>query len=139
MTSHTRARAQIQSGGGDVTITNDGATILKQIKVLHPVARMVSSNLSFSLVFANVTQNCSQHTHTSYLTFSLVYLCSLTVVAHNLSCSWWSCPRPRMWRQEMVPPQLSSLPAVSSLPATSSSRKVRIMEIHYGGGCYLVY
>ena len=31
----------IQNSGGDVTITNDGATILKQISVLHPVARMV--------------------------------------------------------------------------------------------------
>ena len=32
---------QIQSEKGDVTITNDGATILKQMQVLHPVARMV--------------------------------------------------------------------------------------------------
>ena len=31
----------IQSSNGDVTITNDGATILKQMSVLHPVARMV--------------------------------------------------------------------------------------------------
>ena len=31
----------IQSASGDVTITNDGATILKQMSVLHPVARMV--------------------------------------------------------------------------------------------------
>ncbi|XP_015778770.1 PREDICTED: T-complex protein 1 subunit delta-like [Acropora digitifera] len=30
----------IQSGNGDVTITNDGATILKQMQVLHPAARM---------------------------------------------------------------------------------------------------
>jgi len=34
---------QIQNSGGDVTITNDGATILKQMQVLHPAARMVSS------------------------------------------------------------------------------------------------
>lgn len=33
---------QIQDGKGDVTITNDGATILKQMQVLHPAARMVS-------------------------------------------------------------------------------------------------
>ena len=32
----------IQDGKGDVTITNDGATILKQMQVLHPAARMVS-------------------------------------------------------------------------------------------------
>ncbi|KXJ25757.1 T-complex protein 1 subunit delta isoform X2 [Exaiptasia diaphana] len=31
----------IQAGNGDVTITNDGATILKQMQVLHPAARML--------------------------------------------------------------------------------------------------
>ncbi|XP_071785366.1 T-complex protein 1 subunit delta-like [Asterias amurensis] len=31
----------IQSANGDVTITNDGATILKQIQVLHPAAKML--------------------------------------------------------------------------------------------------
>jgi len=31
----------IQSGNGEVTITNDGATILKQINVLHPAAKML--------------------------------------------------------------------------------------------------
>lgn len=31
----------IQSGQGSVTITNDGATILKQMKVLHPAAQML--------------------------------------------------------------------------------------------------
>jgi T-complex protein 1 subunit delta len=33
----------IQSGDGSVTITNDGATILKQMQVLHPAAKMVSN------------------------------------------------------------------------------------------------
>jgi len=32
----------IQSSDGSVTITNDGATILKQMQVLHPAAKMVS-------------------------------------------------------------------------------------------------
>ena len=32
---------KIQGESGDVTITNDGATILKQMQVIHPVARMV--------------------------------------------------------------------------------------------------
>lgn len=32
---------QIQDEKGDVTITNDGATILKQMQVLHPAAKMV--------------------------------------------------------------------------------------------------
>ena len=31
----------IQDGKGEVTITNDGATILKQMKVLHPAAKML--------------------------------------------------------------------------------------------------
>lgn len=31
----------IQAGNGDVTITNDGATILKQIQVVHPAAKML--------------------------------------------------------------------------------------------------
>lgn len=31
----------IQSGDGSVTITNDGATILKQMQVLHPAAKML--------------------------------------------------------------------------------------------------
>jgi T-complex protein 1 subunit delta len=31
----------IQNSSGDVTITNDGATILKEIQVLHPAARML--------------------------------------------------------------------------------------------------
>ena len=32
----------IQSPDGSVTITNDGATILKQMQVLHPAAKMVN-------------------------------------------------------------------------------------------------
>lgn len=31
----------IQSGNGEVTITNDGATILKQMSVMHPAAKML--------------------------------------------------------------------------------------------------
>lgn len=38
---------QIQDEKGDVTITNDGATILKQMQVLHPAAKMVSSTLGW--------------------------------------------------------------------------------------------
>lgn len=34
---------QIQNTKGKVLITNDGATILKQMEVIHPTARMVSS------------------------------------------------------------------------------------------------
>lgn len=40
---------QIQDGKGDVTITNDGATILKQMQVIHPAAKMVR------LVFVSVS------------------------------------------------------------------------------------
>lgn len=31
----------IQQSGGDVTISNDGATILKEMQVLHPAAKML--------------------------------------------------------------------------------------------------
>jgi len=37
-----RLTAQIQTSTGEVVITNDGATILKHMAVLHPAARMVS-------------------------------------------------------------------------------------------------
>ncbi|PIO24623.1 hypothetical protein AB205_0023340, partial [Aquarana catesbeiana] len=37
----TSPPAKIQDGKGDVTITNDGATILKQMQVLHPAAKML--------------------------------------------------------------------------------------------------
>ena len=33
---------QIQEPKGDVTITNDGATILQQMKLAHPAAKMVN-------------------------------------------------------------------------------------------------
>lgn len=32
----------IETGKGEVTITNDGATILKQMSVIHPSAKMVN-------------------------------------------------------------------------------------------------
>lgn len=34
----------IQAGDGEVTITNDGATILNQMSVVHPTAKMVTEN-----------------------------------------------------------------------------------------------
>ena len=36
----------IQTAQGEVIITNDGATILKHMSVLHPAARMVRSSSS---------------------------------------------------------------------------------------------
>jgi T-complex protein 1 subunit delta len=39
----------IQSPDGSVTITNDGATILKQMQVMHPAAKMVFISLIFVL------------------------------------------------------------------------------------------
>lgn len=39
----------IQSGNGEVVITNDGATILKQMDVVHPAAKMVRSVRCHSL------------------------------------------------------------------------------------------
>lgn len=42
VTDQNYVSSQIQDAKGDVTITNDGATILKQMQVLHPAAKMVS-------------------------------------------------------------------------------------------------
>ena len=36
------SQIQIQDTKGKVLITNDGATILKQMEVIHPTAKMVS-------------------------------------------------------------------------------------------------
>lgn len=41
MTKLKTAHSQIQAGNGEVTITNDGATILKQMNVIHPAAKML--------------------------------------------------------------------------------------------------
>jgi hypothetical protein len=41
---------QIQTGNGEVTITNDGATILKQMSVTHPAAKMVNLNCVIHLL-----------------------------------------------------------------------------------------
>lgn len=41
---------QIQTGNGEVVITNDGATILKHMAVLHPAARMVGCCVLFRVI-----------------------------------------------------------------------------------------
>ena len=42
----------IQAGDGEVTITNDGATILKQMSVIHPTAKMVWSKMIYCCYFS---------------------------------------------------------------------------------------
>jgi hypothetical protein len=37
----SRGAVQIQAPDGSVTITNDGATIMKTIEVMHPAAKML--------------------------------------------------------------------------------------------------
>uniref|UniRef100_A0A670YAT0 T-complex protein 1 subunit delta n=1 Tax=Pseudonaja textilis TaxID=8673 RepID=A0A670YAT0_PSETE len=46
----------IQDGKGDVTITNDGATILKQMQVLHPAAKMVSNTYCVKFLYNGQTK-----------------------------------------------------------------------------------
>lgn len=50
---------QIQDEKGDVTITNDGATILKQMQVLHPSAKMVRPSLDVGEEAFFVAPECS--------------------------------------------------------------------------------
>ena len=45
----------IQAADGEVTITNDGATILKQMSVIHPTARMVSFRIGIYKHFLKVS------------------------------------------------------------------------------------
>ena len=42
----------IQNADGDVTITNDGATILDLMEVLHPAAKMVTTRAFLQAVFS---------------------------------------------------------------------------------------
>lgn len=42
----------IQAGNGEVTITNDGATILAQMSVIHPTAKMVRISCFFTVFFS---------------------------------------------------------------------------------------
>merc|ERR1711893_13895 len=52
----------IQTGGGDVTITNDGATILKEMQVLHPAAKMLvllSLQAAFLMLLKNYCKKVS--------------------------------------------------------------------------------
>lgn len=50
----------IQTGNGEVTITNDGATILNQMSVIHPTAKMVSNFWSFINPLPSFP-NCDHH------------------------------------------------------------------------------
>jgi chaperonin GroEL (HSP60 family) len=52
------ARFQIQTAQGEVVITNDGATILKHMAVLHPAARMVRDQLAFSAAASASSSSC---------------------------------------------------------------------------------
>jgi hypothetical protein len=75
-----QADLQIQTSTGEVVITNDGATILKHMAVLHPAARMVSSSF---LLFGHTGRG-------------------------KLTCSWSNFPRLRISKLEMEQPVLSS-------------------------------
>lgn len=47
-----RELSQIQTGKGEVLITNDGHTILKDMAVMHPAAKMVKQ-LSLPIYLTN--------------------------------------------------------------------------------------
>lgn len=68
----------IQSSNGDVTITNDGATILKQMSVLHPVARMVGDPLPTILcvVISCILEACGVVQGTGYRGWRWYHHCS---------------------------------------------------------------
>ena len=91
----------IQASDGSVTITNDGATILKQMQVMHPAARMVNKTSYFML-----STFCS-----------FFFQCFLKSLFFSLFLSSWSnCQRPRILRLVTVPLRSLSLLAPSWMP-----------------------
>ena len=75
----------IQDGKGDVAITNDGATILKQMQVLHPAARML------------VELSKARHVEVGDGASSVVIM---------LALSW--IPVPSFFRKGFIPPSFLS-------------------------------
>lgn len=98
----------IQSGNGDVTITNDGATILKQMKLLHPAARMVR-----------------------FSTFIIVHFFCLTFsqIISFVSYSWWNYLKHRILKLEMVPHQQLLLLELFQMPVPDSSVEVSSADV----------
>lgn len=71
----------IQDGKGEVTITNDGATILKQMKVLHPAAKM--------LVELSQAQDAEAGDGTTSVVILAGRLCSSFPHGNTLHISMW--------------------------------------------------
>lgn len=88
-----------------MVITNDGATILKHMAVLHPAARMVSCPCSASLDHRAVTKQVQK----------------ADAVPMN---SWSSFRKRRISKQEMELPVWSCLLVVCSEPPRSFSLRV---------------
>ena len=56
-----------------MTITNDGATILKQMQVLHPAAKMVKSYGSVTLQLDPFMSNFEPYAVDSFMAVTLQY------------------------------------------------------------------
>jgi T-complex protein 1 subunit delta len=76
---------QITNSGGEVIITNDGATILKQMEVNHPAAKMVRA-LNFQ---SEIRKDLSANIKTK----NLIML-----------CSWLIWPTRKTLKPATVPP-----------------------------------
>jgi hypothetical protein len=51
---------------GDVCITNDGATILGQLEIQHPAAKVVIVLIDFSIIFCCCLVTCGISNSTRY-------------------------------------------------------------------------
>ena len=102
--------ALMQADNGEVTITNDGATILNQMSVIHPTAKMVCFGVGFS---------CDSSPHPVL--------------------SWSNCRRRRTLRRAMARRQSLSLPAHCSMLLRKCWRKVRVLLCLFLEQSSLVY
>lgn len=77
----------IQTASGEVVITNDGATILKHMSVMHPAARMVRVSRHLALSRIQLINHISHH-FTVSLSISLqLRISKLEMVPLLLLCS----------------------------------------------------
>lgn len=90
---------QITNSGGEVVITNDGATILKQMEVTHPAAKMVSKIESLLIDRVSQSACCSWLIWLTLKTLKLETALLPLLSWPDLS---WTLARP-CWRKTFTP------------------------------------
>ncbi|KAA3670455.1 T-complex protein 1 subunit delta, partial [Paragonimus westermani] len=125
LATYTTTFFQIQEAKGDVTITNDGATILKQMKLLHPAAKML-----VELSKAQDIETGDGTTTVVVLAGSLLDACSklldkgihpTTISDSFLKAASEAC---RIIEDMSVPLELSDMQQLTKIATTSLNSKI---------------